>query len=130
MLFERIVSKGLAHYSYLLGDKSDAIVIDPRRDCEIYIEKAAVEGMRIRHILETHRNEDYVIGSVELARRTGAEIWHADSHLDYKYGMCLARHITGTISTTNCIYYSINKLPTRVCAMKGQIINFKTRTAN
>lgn len=86
MLFERIVSKGLAHYSYLLGDKFDAIVIDPRRDCGIYIEMAAVEGMGIRHILETHRNEDYVVGSAELARRTGAEIWHADGHLDYHYG--------------------------------------------
>ncbi|MGA9099252.1 MAG: MBL fold metallo-hydrolase [Methanotrichaceae archaeon] len=86
MLFERIVSKGLAHYSYLLGDKNDAIVIDPRRDCELCVEKATAEGMRIRYVLETHRNEDYLIGSVELARRTGAEIWHADSHLDYKYG--------------------------------------------
>lgn len=84
MLFERVVSKGLAHYSYLLGDKNDAVVIDPRRDCETYIEKA--DGMRIRYILETHRNEDYLTGSVELAKRTGAEIWHADSHLDYRYG--------------------------------------------
>ncbi len=86
MLFERIVSKGLAHYSYLFGDKNDAIVIDPRRDCEAYVEKSIAEGMRIRHILETHRNEDYLIGSIEIARRTGAEIWHADSHLEYKYG--------------------------------------------
>ncbi|HUI39632.1 MAG TPA: MBL fold metallo-hydrolase [Methanothrix sp.] len=86
MLFERIISRGLAHYSYLLGDKSDAIVIDPRRDCEIYIDRAAAEGMGIRHILETHRNEDYVVGSVELAGRSGAEIWHADGHLDYRYG--------------------------------------------
>lgn len=86
MLFERIVSRGLAHYSYILGDKFDAIVIDPRRDCEIYVERAAAEGMGIRYIIETHRNEDYVIGSAELARRTGAEIWHADGHLDYRYG--------------------------------------------
>ena len=56
MLFERIISRGLAHYSYLVGDKNDAIVIDPRRDHEVYIEKASLEGMRISHILETHRN--------------------------------------------------------------------------
>jgi hydroxyacylglutathione hydrolase len=42
--------------------------------------------MRIVHILETHRNEDYFVGSMELARRTGAKAWHADSQLDYKYG--------------------------------------------
>jgi hydroxyacylglutathione hydrolase len=86
MLFERIISKGLAHYSYLIGDKNEAAVIDPRRDCDAYIEKATAEGMRIAHILETHRNEDYVIGSVELADRTGAKIWHADSQWDYNYG--------------------------------------------
>ncbi len=39
MLFERIESKGLAHYSYLIGDKNEAVVIDPRRDCDIYIRK-------------------------------------------------------------------------------------------
>ena len=86
LLFERIVSKGLAHYSYLLGDKNEAVVIDPRRDCAVYIEKASSEGMRIAHVLETHRNEDYFVGSMELASRTGAEVWHADAGLDYSYG--------------------------------------------
>ena len=86
MLFERIESEGLAHYSYLIGDQREAVVIDPRRDCDIYVEKAYEKGLRISHILETHRNEDYVIGSVELAARTDAEIWHADTHLDYGYG--------------------------------------------
>ena len=87
MLFERIVSKGLAHYSYLVGDKFEAVVIDPRLDCEFYVERASSEGMRITHILETHRNEDYVVGSAELASRTGAQVWHADSQWDYRYGL-------------------------------------------
>jgi hydroxyacylglutathione hydrolase len=86
MLFERMESKGLAQYSYLIGDGRDAVVIDPRRDCEAYIERAYGEGMRIKYILETHRHEDFVIGSPELAQRTDAEIWHADGQLDYLYG--------------------------------------------
>ncbi|NPV63480.1 MAG: MBL fold metallo-hydrolase [Methanotrichaceae archaeon] len=86
MLFERIVSKGLAHYSYLVGDKDSAVAIDPRRDFEIYIEKAASEGMKIARILETHRNEDYFVGSSALAQATGAEIWHADDQWEYEYG--------------------------------------------
>ena len=86
MLFERIISEGLAHYSYLIGDGNEAVVIDPRRDCSVYAEMACNEGMKISSILETHRNEDYVIGSLELQARTGAEIWHADSQWDYKYG--------------------------------------------
>jgi hydroxyacylglutathione hydrolase len=87
MLFERIVSKGLTHYSYLIGDKNEAIVIDPRIDCDIYLKMAFAEGMRITHILETHRNEDYLIGSHGLANQTGAQIWHADNQLDYRYGV-------------------------------------------
>ncbi len=86
MLFERIVSEGLAHYSYLTGDKNQALVIDPRRDAEVYVEKASHAGMRIAHILETHRNEDYFVGSMELAGMTGAEVWHADGQWDYSYG--------------------------------------------
>ncbi len=86
MLFERIESQGLAHYSYIIGDMGQAVVIDPRRDCDIYLELARRAGCRITHILETHRNEDYVVGSVELASRTEAAIWHADGQLDYHYG--------------------------------------------
>lgn len=86
MLFERIESEGIAHFSYLIGNEHEACVIDPRRDCNVYVEKASREGVHITTILETHRNEDYVIGSVELAARTGAEIWHADRQLGYKYG--------------------------------------------
>ncbi len=87
MLFKRIESEGLAHYSYLIGDKNEAVVIDPRRDCEVYIEEISRLGYDLKYILETHRNEDYIIGSVELAERTGeSEIWHAESHLNYGYG--------------------------------------------
>jgi hydroxyacylglutathione hydrolase len=87
VVFERIEAKGLAHYSYLIGAGNRAVVIDPRRDCDVYIETATREGRAITHILETHRNEDYVIGSVELAHRTGAEVLHsAHDELDYGYG--------------------------------------------
>lgn len=86
MLFQRIESEGLAQYSYLVGDSREAVVIDPRRDIEVYLEAAALQGYRIVAVLETHRHEDFVLGSVELAARTGAEIWHADGQWDYKYG--------------------------------------------
>ena len=58
MLLEKIKTPGLSHLSYLLGAGGKAAVIDPRRDCEIYVEKARNEGLRITHIFETHRNED------------------------------------------------------------------------
>ena len=86
MLLKKIVSAGLAHYSYLVGDKNQALVIDPRRDVDIYIKMASEAGMRITFVLETHRNEDYFVGSMELAGRTRADVWHADVEWDYQYG--------------------------------------------
>jgi hydroxyacylglutathione hydrolase len=68
----------------LIGDRDCAAVIDPRRDCSEIIEAAAAEEMAIAHVLETHRNEDYVTGSVEMASRTGATI-HRSAHDDLPY---------------------------------------------
>jgi hydroxyacylglutathione hydrolase len=85
MFLEKVRSEGLAHLSWMLGDKGRAAVIDPRRDCAVYQELARREDVRITHIFETHRNEDYVTGSQELARRTGAAIFHGAA-LDFAYG--------------------------------------------
>jgi len=88
MIFHRIKSEGTAHNSYLIGSGREAAVIDPRRDCEVYIELAKLHGINIRRIFETHRNEDYAIGSIELRQRTGAEIYHGPG-LQWKYGVTL-----------------------------------------
>jgi hydroxyacylglutathione hydrolase len=89
MIFERIKSEGLAHLSYFIGSGDEAIVIDPRRDCQIYFDLARRQGMKIKYIFETHRNEDYVIGSLELKELTGAEIYHGQG-VDFKYGILFA----------------------------------------
>lgn len=86
MLFKKVKAEGLAHFSYIFGDQTEAVVIDPRRDIDIYLEIAQKEGMKIKYIFETHRNEDYIIGSKALASASGAEIFHADGELDYQYG--------------------------------------------
>jgi len=77
MLLRRIESPGYPHYSYVVADDSTGLVIDPRRDVDLYLDIAASEGFRIADILETHRHEDFVSGSKELAGRTGATVWRA-----------------------------------------------------
>ena len=67
MFLETVRSPGLAHLSYILGDAGGAAVIDPRRDYDAYLAVAAREGCRITHVFETHRNEDYVVGSTGRA---------------------------------------------------------------
>lgn len=87
MFFKKVETEGLAHYSYMIGDKHDIAVIDPMRDVEVYMHEARKAGMRIRYIFETHRNEDFVIGSMELAEKTGATIYISDHEdLGHVYG--------------------------------------------
>ncbi len=85
MFLEKLKSDGLSHLSYIIGDGGSAAVIDPRRDCQAYLDLAYQNGAQITYIFETHRNEDYVIGSLELAKMTGAEILHGQD-LPFAYG--------------------------------------------
>ncbi len=98
MIFERIKSEGLAHLSYFVASENEAFVVDPRRDCDVYIELAYKSDATIKYIFETHRNEDYLIGSVELAQDGNAQIYHG-SGLDYKFGNVVEDDQEFTIGT-------------------------------
>jgi len=85
MIFQRVKSEGLAHLSYFIGSRGEAIVVDPRRDVDVYLDAARQNCIRIKYVLETHRNEDYASGSMELKARTGCVIFHG-KRLPFKYG--------------------------------------------
>ncbi len=74
MLFEVIKSEGLAHLSYMLATGTQALVIDPRRDIDRYMQIAREHDLTITDIFETHIHADFVSGSCELTRQTGATI--------------------------------------------------------
>ncbi len=78
---------GLAHYSYLLGSKGQAVVIDPKRDCDTYLNYASENQLQITHVLETHIHADYESGALQLAKMTGAELWLSahDKGGEYEY---------------------------------------------
>jgi len=74
MLLRRFYDEPLAQASFLVGCQAtgEAIVIDPNRDLQQYIDVANVEGLRITHVTETHIHADFLSGTRELAARTGA----------------------------------------------------------
>jgi glyoxylase-like metal-dependent hydrolase (beta-lactamase superfamily II)/rhodanese-related sulfurtransferase len=74
MYFEQFYLGCLSHASYMLGSDGEAIVVDPQRDVEIYLQAAEKQGLKIAHIFETHLHADFVSGHIELASRTGAAI--------------------------------------------------------
>ncbi|PYX21211.1 MAG: MBL fold metallo-hydrolase, partial [Acidobacteria bacterium] len=75
MYFEQFYLGCLAHASYMLASEGEALVVDPQRDVDIYLKAADEQGVRIRHIFETHLHADFVSGHRELADRTGATIY-------------------------------------------------------
>ncbi|WP_370249291.1 rhodanese-like domain-containing protein [Nocardioides sp.] len=66
----------LSQASYLIGDEASgrAVVVDPRRDVDVYLADAAEHGLRIEGVLLTHFHADFLAGHLELAERTGAWI--------------------------------------------------------
>jgi hydroxyacylglutathione hydrolase len=85
MIVKKITAEGIAHHSYFVGSKGSAAVIDPRRDVDVYLDLALAQNMRITHIFDTHKHEDFVMGSLELAERTGAAILHG-ARFGWEYG--------------------------------------------
>jgi len=66
----------LSHASYFIGDEETgtAVVIDPQRDVDIYIDEARRLGLTIKHVFLTHFHADFVAGHLELRDRVGATI--------------------------------------------------------
>ena len=74
MKVEQIYTKCLAEAAYYIESNGEAIIMDPLREIEPYIERAALGNAKIKYILETHFHADFVSGHVDLANKTGATI--------------------------------------------------------
>ena len=88
MILEQHYLACLAQASYLIADEKSgiAVVVDPRRDVEIYLESARAHGVRIAHVLLTHFHADFLAGHLELRARTGAAIHlGARARADYPF---------------------------------------------
>lgn len=75
MFLERVSTPGLAQISYVLGEEGGpCVVVDPRRDVDVYLDAARARESTITHAVETHVHADFVSGVHELAARTGCEV--------------------------------------------------------
>ena len=80
MYFQHIYDKSLAQASYFIGCQKAGVaaVIDAKRDVDTYLEIAKANNMKITHIFETHIHADFLAGSRELAKLTGADMYLSD----------------------------------------------------
>jgi hydroxyacylglutathione hydrolase len=74
MFVQRVFTEGLAQASFVIGSErtGEAVVIDPRRDVQVYLDIAAAHNLRITHVYETHIHADYASGTQELVAASGA----------------------------------------------------------
>lgn len=74
MKVEQIYTGCLAQGAYYIESNGEAVVIDPLREVQPYIEKAEKDNAKIKYVLETHFHADFVSGHLDLAKKTGATI--------------------------------------------------------
>ncbi|PHN03700.1 MBL fold metallo-hydrolase [Flavilitoribacter nigricans] len=80
MFFQHVYDKTLAQASYVIGCQKAgvAIVIDPKRDVDTYLQIAQENKLKITHVAETHIHADFLSGARELQALTGAELYLSD----------------------------------------------------
>jgi len=88
LVFERILTEGLAELSYLIGDDSEGVAaaFDPTPDVEKYMELARKKKVSITHIFETHIHADLVSGARELCGKVGSAKIFASHEGEARYG--------------------------------------------
>ncbi len=74
MKVEQIYTGCLAAAAYYIESEGEAVIIDPLRESQPYLEKLKREGARLKYIFETHFHADFVSGHLDLAKKTGATI--------------------------------------------------------
>lgn len=88
MFFRQIFDPELAQYAYILGCQrtGEAIVIDPERDIDRYVQIASEEGLRIVAATETHIHADFLSGLREFAEQHDVKLYVSDEgDADWKY---------------------------------------------
>jgi glyoxylase-like metal-dependent hydrolase (beta-lactamase superfamily II)/rhodanese-related sulfurtransferase len=74
MKIEQIYTGCLAQGAYYIESEGEAVVIDPLREINPYVQKASRNGATIKYVFETHFHADFVSGHLDLAKATGASI--------------------------------------------------------
>ena len=88
MLFRQIFDEKLAQYAYLVGcqQTGEALLIDPERDIDQYLDLAEDEGVEITAVTETHIHADFLSGAREFAERFDTTLYLSDEGTDdWKY---------------------------------------------
>ncbi|MEM8487223.1 MAG: MBL fold metallo-hydrolase [Bacteroidota bacterium] len=88
MYFRQVFEPRLAQYAYIIGCQrtGEAIVFDPQRDIQRYIDIASKEGLKITAVAETHIHADFLSGARAFADAHNVALYLSDEgDEDWKY---------------------------------------------
>jgi hydroxyacylglutathione hydrolase len=74
MFIQQLYTGCLSEAAYYIESNGEAVVIDPLRDIDAYLELAKERNSTIKYIFETHFHADFVSGHLDLQKATGAPI--------------------------------------------------------
>ncbi len=74
MKVEQIYTGCLAQGAYYIQSEGEAVIIDPLREVQPYLDKLKEDKVQLKYIFETHFHADFVSGHLDLAKKTGAQI--------------------------------------------------------
>lgn len=74
MKIEQIYTSCLAQGAYYITSNGEAAIVDPLREIQPYLDRAELDGVKIKYIFETHFHADFVSGHLDLSKATGASI--------------------------------------------------------
>ena len=74
MYIKQLYTTCLSEASYFIESNGEAVVIDPLRDIDMYLQLAKERNAQIKYVFETHFHADFVSGHLDLSKLTGAPV--------------------------------------------------------
>jgi hydroxyacylglutathione hydrolase len=120
MYIEQLYTSCLSEAAYFVESQGEAIIIDPLRDIDVYLQLAKDKNATIKYIFETHFHADFVSGHLDLSAKTNApivygpnadtkfEALHATDEQIFKVGGCTIKvlHTPGHTMESTCYLLS------------------------
>ena len=116
MKIEQIYTGCLAQGAYYIVSENEAVIIDPLREIQPYLDRLKKDNVTLKYIFETHFHADFVSGHLDLSKATNAPI---------VYGPTAEPNFDAITATDNQIF-EIGKIKIKVLHTPGHTMESST----
>ena len=116
MQIEQIYTGCLAQGAYYITSNGEAVIIDPLREVQPYLDRLLRDNVKLKYIFETHFHADFVSGHVDLSKETEAKI---------VYGPTAKPEFEAIVATDNQIF-EVGNIKIKVLHTPGHTMESST----